>query len=182
MGTAIVLETDSGKPWQQWDLKKNEDGTYCLVPRHAPDKGLDHLGGKPIAGGQDRPVDEQSRRSASGMDHQAPRRHDAGPVAPAPVSRHPSTYVPPRNQTGRHSQRRAEGIHVRQQHDFPGHRAAGDGLHPGPIRRLQPACVYVKTDGFNPNEKLAAGDVDRHQRDARDDRRVRQARGLAGAR
>ena len=50
IGTAIVLETESGKPWQEWNLKKNENGSYCLVPRHAPEKGLDHLGGRAVAG------------------------------------------------------------------------------------------------------------------------------------
>ena len=58
IGTAIVLETESGKPWQEWNLKKNENGTYCLIPRHAPEKGLDHLGGRPVAGSKDRLVDE----------------------------------------------------------------------------------------------------------------------------
>ena len=37
----------------------------------------------------------------------------------------------------------------------------------------KPACVYVKTDGYNPGEKAASGNADRHQGDARDHRRVR---------
>jgi gluconolactonase len=49
-GTSIVLETESGKPWQEWNLKKNEDGSYCVIPHHASAKGLDHLGGRPVAG------------------------------------------------------------------------------------------------------------------------------------
>ena len=52
LGTPIVLEIDGGQPWQAWRLDKNEDGSYCVVPKHAPDRGLDHLGGKPSPGAQ----------------------------------------------------------------------------------------------------------------------------------
>ena len=50
VGTAIVLETERGKSWQEWSLEKNNNGTYCLIPRHAPGKAFDHLGGRPVVG------------------------------------------------------------------------------------------------------------------------------------
>ncbi len=75
IGAAIVLETESCKPWQEWNLKKNENGSYCLSPRHAPEKGLDHLGGRPVPGAKIDLWTNNRRRSASGVDHQAARGH-----------------------------------------------------------------------------------------------------------
>ena len=45
-GASIVLETDSGQPWQLWSLTKHENGSYSLSPKHAPEMALDDFGGK----------------------------------------------------------------------------------------------------------------------------------------
>src|SRR6187402_2290583 len=45
-GAPIVLETESGVPWQLWALNKNDNGTYSLVPKHAATMGIDDNGGK----------------------------------------------------------------------------------------------------------------------------------------
>jgi len=49
-GTQAVLETDKGEPWQLWALKKTENGTYNLIPSHAPGQGLDDFGGRQAPG------------------------------------------------------------------------------------------------------------------------------------
>ena len=36
-----MLEKESGDPWQLWSLAKQENGTYHLIPKHAPAMALD---------------------------------------------------------------------------------------------------------------------------------------------
>ena len=138
-----MLETESGKPWQEWNLKKNEDGSYCVIPHHAPAKGLDHLGGRPVAGAKidlwannpgDRHLEWIIKPLAGTMPRSPPRRRI--PIQDVRCARH---------QTRRHSQRRAEGLHVFEQHDFSGDRPASDGLHPRPVRRIA-AGVRLRQD------------------------------------
>ena len=110
-GTPIVLETESGKPWQEWSLKKNENGSYCLIPQHAPEKGLDHLGGKPDPGAKidlwtNSPGDPHLQwiikplAGTLGRGRQRRRRDAAQFLRSA------------RNQAGRDSQRRTQEFHV----------------------------------------------------------------------
>ncbi len=49
-GTAIVLETENGKPSQMWLIKRNPNGSFSLLPKRAPEKGLDNFGGGKNAG------------------------------------------------------------------------------------------------------------------------------------
>ena len=97
IGTAIVLETESGKPWQEWNLKKNDNGSYCLIPRHAPEKGLDHLGGRAVAGAKidlwaNNPGDQHLEWIVK------PLAGTMAAVAPAPENRHPvPTFRPKSN-------------------------------------------------------------------------------------
>jgi len=152
IGTPIVLETESGKPWQQWAIKKNDNGSYCLIPKHAPEKGLDHLGGNPNPGAKidlwsNNPGDQHLEWIIKPL---------AGSVAPVPsgaVETGPSTYVAP--------EVKPEAVLKGQLKNF---RFSGSVVFPGTVRDVtifipaqydgsKPACVYVKTDGFHPREQ-----------------------------
>jgi gluconolactonase len=148
IGTRIVLEADRGEPWQQWGLKKQEDGSYCLIPKHAPEKGLDHLGGKQTPGAQidlwtNNPGDQHLRWMIRPL---------AGTLTPE-IGTPPSTYVAPE---------------IKPEAVLPGvikeFTFAGSTIFPGTVRQVtvfipaqydgsRPACVSVKTDGYNPGEK-----------------------------
>jgi gluconolactonase len=152
IGTAIVLETESGKPWQEWNLKKNENGSYCLIPRHAPDKGLDHLGGRPVAGAK---IDLWAHNH--GDQHLEwivkPLAGTMAAVAPGTGESPRSTYVAPAI--------KPEDIRKGELKNFT---FATSTIFPGTVRQVtvfvpaqydgsKPACVYVRTDGFNPTER-----------------------------
>jgi gluconolactonase len=152
LGTAIVLETDSGKPWQQWTLKKNDDGSYCLIPRHAPEKGLDHLGGRPVAGAM---IDLWANNP--GDPHLEwiirPLAGTLTAVGTGAGESPPSTYVAPAI--------KPEQIRKGELRNFT---FSGSKIFPGTVRQVtvfipaqydgsKPACVYVRTDGFNPHEQ-----------------------------
>ena len=150
-GTAIVLETDTRKPWQRWELKKNEDGSYCLIPRHAPTKGLDHLGGRPVAGAKidlwtNNPGDRHLEWIIKPLAGTMPAAASGAGESP------PSTYVAP--------EIKPEDILKGELKEFT---FSSSTIFPGTVRQVtvfipaqydgsRPACVYVKTDGFNPVE------------------------------
>ena len=152
IGTLIVLEIDKGQPWQDWSLNKNEDGSYCVVPKHAPDKGLDHLGGKPSPGAK---IDLWT--NAPGDQH---LRWQIKPLAGSPTQpaggageSPPGTYVAPEIQP--------EAVLKGEIKDFT---FSDSVIFPGTVRQVtvfipaqydgsRPACVSVKTDGYNPTEK-----------------------------
>ena len=132
-GTSIVLEPDRGEPWQTWELKKNEDGSYCLVPRHAPDMGLDHFGGRPEPGARidlwtNNPGDPHLQWIIK------PLAGTIGPAANGAIADAAGTYFPPKINPERGPSRSSEAHDVHRQHHFPRHRTAGDGLHPRAIR------------------------------------------------
>ncbi len=152
IGTPIVLEADSGKPWQEWSLKKNDDGSYCLIPRHAPEKGLDHLGGRPVAGAKidlwtNNPGDTHLQWIIKPLAGTMPA------VAAGAGESPPSSYVAP--------EIKPKDILNGEMKDFT---FASSTIFPGTVRQVsvfipaqydgsRPACVYVRTDGFNPIEK-----------------------------
>ena len=148
-GTPIVLELDKGQPWQQWGLSRNEDGSYCFVPGHAPGQGLDHFGGKPIPGAR---VDLWT--NAPGDQHLRWQiRPLAGSPTPPAGESPPSTYVPP--------EINPEAVLKGEIREFT---FSGSAIFPGTVRQVtvfipaqydgsRPACVAVKTDGYNATEK-----------------------------
>ena len=149
---AVTLETDKDQPWQQWSLKKHANGNYSLIPRHAPDMGLDDFGGKQAPGSKIDLWTYKRRRSAPAMDHQAAGRSPIRrPTAPATRSR-PATSrrrssrkmcSRARSSSSVHEQRRSSPARVRDVTVFI----------PAQYDGSKPACVYVKTDGYNPKEK-----------------------------
>jgi enterochelin esterase-like enzyme/sugar lactone lactonase YvrE len=146
-GAAIVLETDRGQAWQQWAIKKHENGTYSLHPKHAPDQGLDDLAGKQTPG--TRP------------DLWAYKPRDAHlewmirPLAgsPIPTETAPVSYVPPSIKPEDVLQGQVKQCTFTQSAIFPGTVRDVAVFIPAQYDGSKPACVYVKTDGYNPREK-----------------------------
>jgi enterochelin esterase-like enzyme/sugar lactone lactonase YvrE len=151
-GTAIVLETDSGKPWQEWTLKKNDNGSYCLVPRHEPEKGLDHQGGKPVAGAK---IDLWTNNA--GDQHLQwivkPLAGTLAAVAPGTGESPPSTYVAPIIKPEEVLKGELKNFTFSSSKIFPGTVRQVTVFIPAQYDGSKPACVYVKTDGFNPKEQ-----------------------------
>ncbi len=174
IGTAIVLETESGQPWQQWEIQRNENGSYCLVPKHAPEKGLDHLGGKPSPGAKidlwtNNPGDPHLQWMIK------PLAGSMAPVASGAVETSPSTYVAPEIRPEAVLKGRLKRCTFSGSAIFPGTVREVTVFIPAQYDGSKPACVYVKTDGYQPQGTIPAGNADRHEGDARDHRRVRQA-------
>ena len=152
IGTAIVLETESGKPWQEWNLKKNENGSYCLIPRHAPEKGLDHLGGRPVAGAkidlwENRPGDQHLEWIVK------PLAGTTTAVAPGAGESPPGTYIPPEIKPEDIRPGELKNFTFTTSKIFPGTVRQVTVFIPAQYDSSKPACVYVKTDGFNPTER-----------------------------
>ncbi len=152
IGTPIVLETDTGRPWQRWALRKNENGSYSLLPKHAPGKGLDHLGGNPKPGAQidiwtDVPGDRHLQWFIKPL---------AGSVSTAAAGAGespPGTYVMPEVPEKNILPAQIKTCTFAQSIVFPGTQRQVTVFIPAQYDGSKPACVYVKTDGYNPHEK-----------------------------
>ncbi|MDR3635278.1 MAG: RICIN domain-containing protein [Isosphaeraceae bacterium] len=152
VGTAIVLETDRGQPWQEWGIKKNEDGSYCLVPKHAPELGLDHLGGKPTPGAK---IDLWTNNR--GDQHLQwlikPLAGTTATVASGAMETGPSTYVAPAIKPEAVRKGELKNCTFASSTIFPGTVRQVSVFIPAQYDGSKPACVYVKTDGYNPREQ-----------------------------
>ena len=151
-GTAIVLETDKGQPWQEWALQKSESGTYCLIPRHAPEKGLDDLGGNQKPGTRQdlwtntpgdthlqwiiKPLAGTPSSGVNGMADRSATNYAAPDIRPEDI---PKGQI----KTGAFASSLI----------FPGTVRSFAVFIPAQYDGSKPACVYVKTDGYNPAEK-----------------------------
>ena len=151
--TPMVLETDKGEPWQLWQLKKNEDGSYCVVAKHAPDKGLDHLGGVKTAGTKIdlftiNPGDQHLQWMIKPL---------AGSVSSSKTGiAEPdgaTTYVAPEIKPEDILKGEIKNFVYASSAIFPGTRRDVTLFIPAQYDGSKPACVYVKTDGYNPHEK-----------------------------
>ena len=149
-GTAIVLEKDGQRPSQLWSLIKHDNGSYSLLPNHAPEQGLDHFAGKPIPGAQIdlwtykaddrhlqwwiRPLAGSGVTNANSLD----TKPQYEPLAIKPEEILPGT---------------TKQFTFSQSQIFPGTIRDVTVFIPAQYDGTKPACVYVKTDGFNPQEK-----------------------------
>lgn len=151
-GTRIVLEVDSGQPWQEWKLNKNDDDSYSILPRHIAGMGLDHLGGKPVPGAQ---IDLWSYKP--GDQHlNWFIRPLAGSIAPASGTAGaspPSAYVAPEIKPESILKGELKSTVFSSSRIFPGTHRQVHVFVPAQYDGAKPACVYVKTDGFNPKEQ-----------------------------
>ena len=152
IGTPIVLETESGKPWQEWTLKKNENGTYCSCPGTLPKKGLDHLGGKPVAGARidlwtNNPGDQHLEWIIR------PLAGSMAAVASGTGESPPGSHVPPEIKPEEIRKGELKNFTFSNSTIFPGTVRQVTVFIPAQYDGSKPACVYVKTDGFNPMEE-----------------------------
>ena len=148
-GTQAVLETDAGKPWQLWALKKQENGSYTISPKHAPLQGLDHFGGKKEAGAKidiwiNKPGDPHLHWFIKPM---------AGSPLPLTDAAEIPVYEGPEIKPEDILEGRIEKTHFNQSKIFPGTEREVTVFIPAQYDGAKPACVYVKTDGYNPREK-----------------------------
>ena len=146
-GTPIVLETDKGEAWQAWSIKKNENGNYSLLPKHAPDKGLDDLSGSQIPGTK---PDLWTCHPNDGHLQWMIRPLAGSPLATETA---PATYVPPSIKADDVLKGVVKQASFSQSVIFPGTVRDVAVFIPAQYDGSQAACVYVKTDGYNPREK-----------------------------
>ncbi|HEY1049484.1 MAG TPA: RICIN domain-containing protein, partial [Prosthecobacter sp.] len=149
-GTPIVLEKDSGQPAQLWAMTKHENNSYSLTPKYLPTSGLDHLGGKQEPGAkidlwQYNPRDQHLQwfiqpLAGTGV---AEANVETGPKYEAPVIK------PEDIKAGEIKQ-----FQFTQSKVFPGTARDVTVFIPAQYDGKKPACVYVKTDGYNPREKV----------------------------
>lgn len=148
-GTPIVLETESDEPWQQWALTKQDNGSYTLVPKHAPEQGLDNFGGDTKPGAR---IDLWTNKPGD--------RHLQWYIKPAAGSPLPdvevaavATYEAPEIAPEAVPPGEIKQTSFSQSKVFPGTVRDVTVFIPAQYDGSKPACVYVKTDGYNPREK-----------------------------
>lgn len=148
-GAKITLEKDSGQPWQLWSMQRQDNGSYTITPGHAPEKGLDDFGGNTKPGAridlwENKPGDKHLQwfiRPLAGSP--LPVASTAPTSAYVPVEIKPEDILP-----GTIKETKFTTSKV-----FPGTVRDATVFIPAQYDGSKPACVYVKTDGYNPREK-----------------------------
>ena len=149
-GSAIVLEKDTGQPWQQWSLKKNENLSYTLTPRHAPGMGLDHLGGKQTPGAR---IDLWKNTGNDPHLHWMLKPLAGSSLQTAKDEEVVAKYQPPAIRPDDILPGTTKQFTFTQSRIFPGTTREVTLFIPAQYDGSKAACVYVKTDGYNPREK-----------------------------
>lgn len=150
-GTAIVLEKDTGQPWQLWALTKHASGSYSLAPKHAPALGLDHFGGKPAPGAK---IDLWTCKSNDQHLQWFIKPMAGTGVAAAQAAGDANAYEPPAIKPEDIRPGTTKQFRFTESRIFPGTVRDVTVFIPAQYDPKTPACVYVKTDGFNPREKV----------------------------
>ena len=148
-GTSLVLEKDHGQPWQLWSMKKQDNGSYTISPKHAPDKGIDDNGGKAAPGSK---IDLWQN---SGKDQHLQWfiKPLAGSGVAAQAEAAKPTYEAPAIKPEDIKEGTLKQFSFTQSKIFPGTVRDVTVFIPAQYDPSKPACVYVKTDGYNPREK-----------------------------
>ncbi len=160
-GTLIVLEKDRGEPSQRWAIAKHENGSYSLIAKHAPEQGLDHFAGKREVGAR---IDLWSYR-ADDVHLQWFIRPLAGSGVVQADADQASVYEPPAIEPEKILPGKTEQFRFTTSRIFPGTVRDVTVFIPAQYDSQKPACVYVKTDGFNPFEQkmletmIATGEI-----------------------
>lgn len=148
-GTKIVIAKDDKSDAQLWSITKQENGSYALEPKHAPGMGLDHLGGRKEAGAkidlwQHNPNDQHLQwfiRPLAGSGIAEAKKDEAPKYTPPEIK--PEDIKPGTIQEFTFDQSKI----------YPGTVRLATVFVPAQYDASKPACVYVKTDGFRPQEK-----------------------------
>jgi enterochelin esterase-like enzyme/sugar lactone lactonase YvrE len=149
-GTAIVLEKDSGEPWQMWSLTKHENGSYSFIPKHAPAQGLDDLGGKQEPGSK---IDLWSHNPNDPHLQWFIQPLAGSGMGTAAAENSANTYKPPAIAPADIKEGAIKQFTFTASKVFPGTVRDVTVFIPAQYDGSKPACVYVKTDGYNPREK-----------------------------
>ena len=149
-GAAIVLEKDGGTASQLWTLTKHENGSYSLTPKHAPDMGLDHLGGKQDVGAK---IDLWTYNANNPHLQWFIRPLAGSGVAAMAAPDTTRKYQPPPSKPADILPGTTKQFRFTESKIFPGTVRDVTVFIPAQYDGKRPACVYVKTDGFNPREK-----------------------------
>ena len=149
-GSVIVTELDGGQPSQLWSLTKRENGSYSLTPRHAPEMGLDDQGGKQAPGSKidlwtNSPNDQHLQWFIKPL--------TGSGVAEAKAAEDAPKYEPPAIKPEDILPGTTKQFTFTTSKIFPGTVREVTVFIPAQYDAAKPACVYVKTDGYNPREK-----------------------------
>lgn len=148
-GTRIVLEKDTGAASQLWTLTKRDNGAYSIAPQLAPGMGLDLLGGKQEPGA----IVDLWKLNQSDPHLQWFIMPLAGSgVAESKLNEVPQ-YEPPAIKPADILKGTIKQFTFQQSTVFPGTTREVTVFIPAQYDASKPACVYVKTDGFNSREK-----------------------------
>ena len=145
-GASIVLERENGKSSQLWSIRRSANGSFNLLLKQAPEKGLDDYQGNTTAGAR---LDLWPCSPNDGHLQWAIKQLDG--------AMNPIFDKPGQNITTQH----ASDIPVGVTKDFtfsastifPGTTRTGTIFIPAQYDGSKPACVYVRQDGYNQNEK-----------------------------
>ncbi len=148
-GTKLILAKDNKSDAQLWSITKNDNGSYSLEPKHAPGMGIDHLGGKKEIGAK---IDLWTHNKNDAHLQWFIRPLAGSGVAEAKKDDTP-TYTPPSIDPKDIKEGRIEVFQFTQSKIFPGTVREVTVFIPAQYDASKPACVYVRTDGYNPREK-----------------------------
>lgn len=149
-GTPLVLEKDSGQPSQLWSMKKQDDGSFTISPKHAPDKGIDDQGGKTEPGSK---IDLWDNRPGDKHLHWFIRPLAGSNVVQSSPTEGAPTYTPPDVKPEDIKEGTTKQTQFTTSKIFPGTVRDITVFIPAQYNGSKPACVYVKTDGYNAREK-----------------------------
>lgn len=150
-GTKVLRAKDNKSDAQLWSLTEQDNGSYAIEPKHAPGMGLDHLGGKKEIGAK---VDLWQHRKGDSHLQWFVRPLAGSGIVEAKQGAAPA-YTPPAIKPEDIQEGRIEAFQFTQSKIFPGTVREVTVFIPAQYDASRPACVYVKTDGFNPREKAA---------------------------
>ncbi|MBI1246641.1 gluconolactonase [bacterium] len=149
IGTQIILQKDTDQPFQLWSIVKHDTGNYSLIPKHDPKLGLDHLGGRQAVGAK---IDLWHYR-ANDRHLQWTIRPLAGSGITSPQQEEAASYQPPEIDPKDILPGEIKQFRFTESKIFPGTVRDVTVFVPAQYDGKKPACVYVKTDGYNPREK-----------------------------
>ncbi|EDY17325.1 SMP-30/Gluconolaconase/LRE domain protein [Chthoniobacter flavus Ellin428] len=149
-GAQLVLETESGQPWQLWSLKKEDNGNYSLEPKHAPGMGIDDNGGKQNPGAR---IDLWAHNPNDPHLQWVIKPLAGSTVKEATAATAEKGYVPPEINPADIKPGEIKKFTFAESKIFPGTTREVTVFVPAQYDGSKPACVYVKTDGYNPKEK-----------------------------
>ena len=128
---------------------KQADGSFSFLPKHADGKGLDHLGGVRTPGAKIdlwvyNPGDKHLQWLIKPL---------AGTAITPPAAPEANGYVAPEIAPEKILKGEIRKSVFNDSKIFPGTTREVVVFIPAQYDPSKPACVYVKTDGYNPAEK-----------------------------